>query len=58
MDKGTVLEAVRFMEHCLEAKGLNISNPILFGSHTKGEAASESDIDIVIISKDFRDKDR
>ncbi len=57
MDKGTVLEAVRVMEHCLEAKGLNISKLILFGSHAKGEAASESDIDIAIISKDFRDKD-
>ncbi len=57
MDKGAVLEAIRFMEQCLEVKGLNISKLILFGSHAKGEAASESDIDIAIISKDFRNKD-
>ena len=57
MVKKTVIEAIKFMEHCLEKKGLNISKVVLFGSHAKGKATEESDIDIVIVSKDFEDKD-
>jgi len=42
---------------CLKDKGLNISKIILFGSQAKGESTEESDIDILIISNDFRNKD-
>ena len=41
----------------LKGKGLNISKIILFGSQAKGESTEESDIDILIVSNDFQDKD-
>ncbi len=56
MVKDKVVEAIRFLEHCLKEKGLNVSKIILFGSQIKGKASKESDVDIVIISDDFRNK--
>ena len=52
-----VLEAINFFEKQLEQNGLHVSKVILFGSQAKGEATEESDIDIVVLSEDFRDKD-
>ena len=57
MAEKTVVEAIKFLEKCLKHKGLNISKIILFGSQAKGESTEESDIDILIVSNDFHDKD-
>ena len=57
MAEKTVVEAIKFLEKCLKEKGLNISKIILFGSQAKGKSTEESDVDILIISNDFRGKD-
>jgi len=57
MAKRKVIEAIRFFENSLMDSGLNISKIILFGSQAKGNQTKESDIDLVIISDDFKDKD-
>jgi predicted nucleotidyltransferase len=57
MDKSTVTDAIRFLEQRLINSGLNISKIILFGSQAREQANEDSDIDIVIISEDFEDKD-
>jgi predicted nucleotidyltransferase len=57
MAKSTAIDAARFLEQCLKEKGLRVSKIILFGSQAQGGATDESDIDIVIISEDFRGKD-
>lgn len=56
MAKNTVIEAIKFFENCLRNSGLSISKIILFGSQAKGESTEESDIDILVISTDFRGK--
>jgi len=35
---------------------VNVTKIILFGSQARGNASAESDVDIVLISKDFRNK--
>lgn len=57
MDKGTILDAVAFLEECLVEKGVSVSKIILFGSQARGQADRESDVDIAIISEDFHGKD-
>ena len=57
MAKNKVIKALSFMEQCLKESGLNISKIILFGSQAKGMATKESDVDVVIISDDFKGKD-
>jgi predicted nucleotidyltransferase len=56
MAKSSVKESLSFLESCLKRQGLNISQIILFGSHSRGESTEESDIDVAIISEDFKGK--
>ena len=57
MAKRKVKAAVEFLERCLRGGGVTPSKIILFGSQAKGKATKESDIDVVIISEKFRNKD-
>jgi predicted nucleotidyltransferase len=57
MAKRAIKEVITFLEKCLSDKGLNISKIIVFGSYAYGKPTEESDIDIVIVSKDFEGKD-
>jgi len=57
MAKGIVLEAITFLKQQLEKSGLHFSKLILFGSQATGNATEDSDVDIVVLSDDFRDKD-
>jgi len=47
-----VIEDVKL---ALEARGIHISKIVLFGSHAQGRANDHSDIDIAVISDDFKD---
>ena len=55
MAKKKVISAINFMESCLR-KGISVNRIILFGSHAKGNATQESDVDVAIVSDDFRGK--
>jgi predicted nucleotidyltransferase len=57
MVKDKVAEAIKFFENCLKEKGVKVSKIILFGSQSTGKATGESDVDILIISPDFQNKD-
>nr|QNO42233.1 hypothetical protein MKPHGJHB_00011 [Methanosarcinales archaeon ANME-2c ERB4]QNO43303.1 hypothetical protein BKKEKDFB_00015 [Methanosarcinales archaeon ANME-2c ERB4]QNO45373.1 hypothetical protein CHNKENMJ_00004 [Methanosarcinales archaeon ANME-2c ERB4]QNO45640.1 hypothetical protein JMABOEBK_00037 [Methanosarcinales archaeon ANME-2c ERB4] len=57
MVKSRVISAIKFLQQCLKETGLEVSKIILFGSQSREEATEESDIDILIISEDFWNKD-
>lgn len=57
MDQSTAIEAVRFLGERLSQEAVRISQLILFGSHARGAANEESDVDVLVVSEDFRDKD-
>ena len=57
MVENTALAAVTFMKDRLLETGLKLDRVILFRSQARGAAAAESDIDVIIISEDFNDKD-
>jgi hypothetical protein len=48
-----VAEVIKKFKETLTKQGINIDKIILFGSHAKGTAGKYSDIDLVVISKDF-----
>src|SRR5208337_4430173 len=56
MAKNKAVAAVHFFEERLRSGNLNIAKIILFGSQAKGKADAESDVDVVLISEDFRNK--
>jgi len=57
MDKDIVLGIIQRYRSTLEELGINVEKMILFGSYATGTYHEGSDIDLVVISKDFADKD-
>ena len=56
MVKKSTLKAVTFMKDSLQQTGLNVKKIIVFGSQANGKCNADSDIDIIVISNDFRNK--
>lgn len=48
-----VAEVIQKFKEALAKQGINADKIILFGSHARGTASKYSDIDLVVISKDF-----
>ena len=56
MGQGTVLKTIQEFKKALEANNIRVDQLILFGSHAAGTAREDSDIDLVVISSSFADK--
>ena len=56
MDKNTAIDIVRKFRKALESRSIKVNKIVLFGSYAAGNQRDESDIDVVVISDDFRDK--
>lgn len=48
-----IKEVIQKFKETLAKQGINTDKIILFGSHARGTADKYSDIDVVVISKDF-----
>ena len=57
MDKRAVLDIIARFKQALESGGISVDRMVLYGSWAEGKQHEGSDIDIVVISEDFRDKD-
>ena len=57
MAEERVFKALSSIAQQLARDGLNVSKLILFGSHAEGTAHDDSDVDVAIVSDDFRGKD-
>ena len=57
MDKKAALEVLSRFKKAIESRAVKVDKLILFGSYATGANREESDIDVVVISKDFANKD-
>ena len=57
MDKTTIEEVICFLKNSLLKHGVRVDSIALFGSALNGNMNEDSDIDLVIISEDFKDTD-
>ena len=57
MGKKDVLNILKHFKEALERNRIHVDRLILFGSWAKGTQQEGSDIDVVVISKDFDNKD-
>lgn len=57
MDKTTVTEIIGFLREALMNQGVHFESIALFGSALTGKMNPDSDIDLIIISRDFTGKD-
>lgn len=49
----SILRSIREYLRAVNASGIHARRAILFGSHARGDAKPESDIDIVVIAPEF-----
>ncbi|MBA4417101.1 MAG: nucleotidyltransferase domain-containing protein [Syntrophus sp. (in: bacteria)] len=56
MDKDTVLNIISRFQKAVESKNVKINLLILYGSYARGTYHEGSDIDVVVISNDFKGK--
>lgn len=57
MSKAKIRQAVSFIKEFLSSRNIGADKIILFGSYVRGEVNEDSDVDIAIISSDFKGKD-
>lgn len=57
MAKREVIKIKKLLIELLKEIGISVEKIIIFGSYAKGKEKEDSDIDIIIVSKDFRGKD-
>ena len=57
MVKREIVKIKNILIELLEERGIDIEKIVIFGSYEKGEEKRDSDIDIIIVSKNFRNKD-
>jgi predicted nucleotidyltransferase len=57
MDKAAITEVIDYLKHSLIKKGIRVNSIALFGSALTGNMDKDSDIDLIIISPDFRNLD-
>jgi len=56
LDKKAALEVLSRFRKVIESQRIRVDKLILFGSYATGANREGSDIDVVVISKDFADK--
>ena len=54
MDKDAVLNILSRFRQSLETRGVRVDRLVLYGSYANGNWREGSDIDVVVISEDFR----
>jgi uncharacterized protein len=56
MDKKAIKTIINFLKAELELKGIKLNGVALFGSQMNGTAKPDSDIDLILISNSFKNK--
>ena len=56
MGKKEIIRAKNILFELLRGKKIRVGKIVIFGSRARNEAKTESDIDVMVISKDFRGK--
>lgn len=56
MDKKSVIKLIDLFNQGMRGRGIHPTKIILYGSYATGMPREDSDIDIVVISEDFKNK--
>jgi predicted nucleotidyltransferase len=57
MVKREIIKIKKILKTLLKERGIDVEKIVVFGSYAKSKEKEDSDIDIMIVSKDFRNKD-
>ena len=51
------VKAAKILKRLLELRGIDVHKIVVFGSYAEGKENKDSDIDIIVVSKDFDKED-
>ena len=57
MDKRKFIRTISILKDLTRQKGIDVDRIVVFGSYARGEEKKGSDIDIIIVSRNFEGKD-
>jgi predicted nucleotidyltransferase len=57
MVKKEIVETEKTLRKLLKKRGIDANKIVIFGSYAKEEQKKDSDIDVIVVSEDFRNKD-
>lgn len=57
MVKKEINKIEKLLKELFKVRGISLDKVVLFGSSARGEETKDSDIDLILVSKHFRDKD-
>jgi len=57
MVKKEIIETEKILGELLKKRGINVNKIVIFGSYAKEKQRKDSDIDVIVVSEDFRNKD-
>ena len=57
MAKRKNIKVINILKELVKQRGMDIDKIVVFGSYARGEEKKGSDIDIIIVSRDFEGKD-
>jgi len=57
MVDGTIIAADKLLRELLDLKSIKVNKIVFYGSHARREASAQSDLDVLIVSENFNDKD-
>lgn len=57
MAKRDIIKIRKALLRVLQEAGIDVLKIVIFGSYAEGRAKKDSDIDIIVVSKAFKDKD-
>jgi len=56
MAKKEIIKIRNILSALLEEKGIHVDKIVIFGSYAKGKKRKDSDIDIIVVSRNFRNR--
>lgn len=57
MAKRKNIKTINILKELVKQRGMDVDRIVIFGSYARGEEKKGSDIDIIIVSRDFEGKD-
>lgn len=57
MAKREIIKIKKVLIELFDEIGINVEKIVVFGSYAKGKGGKDSDIDIIVVSREFRGKD-
>jgi predicted nucleotidyltransferase len=56
MAKSKIKAIIKFLQEALTEQGIEVETIVVFGSQARGAARKDSDLDLLVVSRNFRGK--